>query len=240
MHGCCWSVPSHCKAPAGKTLTKQLMVAVESALQDRFGSHAGWAHNTLFISELASQQHVLPAHLHPGFRGKAPRKARAPDEETQADMAIPVTPPQRLGRGQRSTARSAGTKRRAAELAAVKQEQDMTGITLMDQPGAGCAPQPAVEQSAMSHGDLEPSIKPEQVQGSEAVSEALEGAAMDAFAMVRQVDAGAQAEVGNAVRHAEQQLTGAGTGNRRGRKVARKVAQPHSADAGTADSAQFS
>jgi len=53
---------------AGKSLTKQLMVAVESALNDRFGSHAGWAHNTLFISELTSQRHVLPAHLHPGYR----------------------------------------------------------------------------------------------------------------------------------------------------------------------------
>ena len=61
---------------AGKTLTKPLMAAVETALQQRFGSHAGWAHNTLFISELASQRHHLPAHLQPQGHGR-PRAARS-------------------------------------------------------------------------------------------------------------------------------------------------------------------
>ena len=41
------------------------MAAVEAAFQERFGSHAGWAHNTLFISELATQRHLLPEHLQP-------------------------------------------------------------------------------------------------------------------------------------------------------------------------------
>ncbi len=48
---------------AGKTLTPKLMIAVEAAFIERFGMHAGWAHNTLFISDLASQQHRLPPHL---------------------------------------------------------------------------------------------------------------------------------------------------------------------------------
>ena len=52
------------------------MAAVEAALQQRFGSHAGWAHNTLFISELASQRHHLPAHLQPQGHGR-PRAARS-------------------------------------------------------------------------------------------------------------------------------------------------------------------
>ncbi len=41
------------------------MTAVEEAFQNRFGGHAGWAHNTLFISELATQRHLLPEHLQP-------------------------------------------------------------------------------------------------------------------------------------------------------------------------------
>ena len=57
----------------GKTLTPKLMVAVEAAFIERFGEHAGWAHNTLFISDLASQQHRLPAQLrsHPSKSAKA-------------------------------------------------------------------------------------------------------------------------------------------------------------------------
>ena len=208
-------------------------MAVESALQDRFGTHAGWAHNTLFISELASQRHVLPAHLHPGFRGKAPKKARAPDEDTSADLEGPVTPPPQLGRGPRSAARSAGAKRRADKPANVKQEQDLTGIPI--QPGAGYVLQPAEEQSARRHGGADAGLKVEQLQDSAAVNEAVEGVAMEAFAAVRQVDAGAQAAVADTARHAEKQLTAAGAGStrKRGRKAASKVTQPHPADART-------
>ena len=53
------------------------MAAVEAALQQRFGSHAGWAHNALFISELASQRHHLPLHLQPQGRGQARAAARS-------------------------------------------------------------------------------------------------------------------------------------------------------------------
>ena len=45
---------------AGKTLTPKVMVQVEKAFQDVFGPYAGWAHNVLFVSELASQRHRLP------------------------------------------------------------------------------------------------------------------------------------------------------------------------------------
>lgn len=47
-------------AAAGKKPNKALNRAVEEALQQRFGSHAGWAHNVLFISELAQMRHLLP------------------------------------------------------------------------------------------------------------------------------------------------------------------------------------
>ena len=47
-------------ALAGKKPSKAQNRAVEEALQERFGSHAGWAHNVLFISELAQMRHLLP------------------------------------------------------------------------------------------------------------------------------------------------------------------------------------
>lgn len=47
-------------AVAGKKPSKALNRVVEEALQERFGSHAGWAHNVLFISELAQMRHLLP------------------------------------------------------------------------------------------------------------------------------------------------------------------------------------
>lgn len=58
---------------AGKTLTKPLMAAVEQALVSRFGPYAGWAHNTLFIAELASQR-----HLQQKARAEGEGKAEAP------------------------------------------------------------------------------------------------------------------------------------------------------------------
>ncbi|GAB4821909.1 hypothetical protein N2152v2_008955 [Parachlorella kessleri] len=38
----------------GKSLTKKIHTEVQAAFLERFGPYAGWAHNTLFISELAS------------------------------------------------------------------------------------------------------------------------------------------------------------------------------------------
>lgn len=44
---------------AGRKQSKAANQSVEDALQALFGSHAGWAHNTLFIAELASMKHLL-------------------------------------------------------------------------------------------------------------------------------------------------------------------------------------
>ena len=52
-------------------MNKKIMQAVEDAFIDKFGPWAGWAHNTLFISELATQQQHLPEHL----RGKGAAKS---------------------------------------------------------------------------------------------------------------------------------------------------------------------
>ena len=107
---------------AGKTLTKPLMSAVEAALQERFGSHAGWAHNTLFISELASHRHLLPAHLHPGGRAKSgtAMKANAAAAAATAVVDMPATAESTeapLGRGKRRKLRKNGADKEAAEPA---------------------------------------------------------------------------------------------------------------------------
>jgi N-glycosylase/DNA lyase len=44
----------------GKSLTKKVHGEVQEAFEARFGRYAGWAHNTLFISELASMKARLP------------------------------------------------------------------------------------------------------------------------------------------------------------------------------------
>ena len=64
------------------------MAQVEQAFQAVFGPYAGWAHNTLFVSELASQQHRLPPHL----VAKAKRKASQPGPPAglELDLGEPV------------------------------------------------------------------------------------------------------------------------------------------------------
>ncbi len=42
--------------PGRNACLAQVMDQVGAAFVERFGMHAGWAHNTLFIAELASQQ----------------------------------------------------------------------------------------------------------------------------------------------------------------------------------------
>ncbi|MCJ1242687.1 hypothetical protein MMC14_010696 [Varicellaria rhodocarpa] len=58
-------------------MNKKIMVAVEKAFIDRFGPWAGWAHNTLFISELASQRERLPEHLQPAGKVKTTKGQNA-------------------------------------------------------------------------------------------------------------------------------------------------------------------
>lgn len=56
----------------GKSLTKKVHAEVQAAFVQRFGAYAGWAHNSLFIGQLASTRDKVPA-LATGSGGK--RKA---------------------------------------------------------------------------------------------------------------------------------------------------------------------
>lgn len=66
-----------CRQLRGRTLTPKLMVEVERVLQGVFGEYAGWAHNTLFVAELASSRDALPEHLQPTTPAARGRKRPA-------------------------------------------------------------------------------------------------------------------------------------------------------------------
>lgn len=79
-----WQVAKRYYTPEldGKSLTKKVMEAVEDAFIDRFGDYAGWAHNTLFIAELASYIALLPENLRTpppatARKGKKTQKGKA-------------------------------------------------------------------------------------------------------------------------------------------------------------------
>lgn len=61
----------------GQKLTVKLHREVADAFVERFGSYAGWAHTVLFISELSSQQNLLPKHLRVQKVPKAPKVPKA-------------------------------------------------------------------------------------------------------------------------------------------------------------------
>ena len=67
-------------------MSKKINVAVEQAFIERFGPWAGWAHNTLFISELASQKDRLPAHLQAGAKVKPKTALKAPQLDPPAGI----------------------------------------------------------------------------------------------------------------------------------------------------------
>ena len=67
-----------------KSLTPKLMDLAERALIDRFGPHAGWAHNVLFLSELAQLKKRLPDELQtPTKRKKTKKEVKKEEEESK-------------------------------------------------------------------------------------------------------------------------------------------------------------
>ena len=75
-----WTLATRYYAPrlAGKTLNPKLHGEVQRVFEERFGPYAGWAHNTLFISELASHKVLLPQQLQSsGGRGGGKGRKRA-------------------------------------------------------------------------------------------------------------------------------------------------------------------
>lgn len=119
------------------------MSAVEATLQERFGSHAGWAHNTLFISELASHRHLLPPHLQPGGRIKsgAAAKTIAAAAAAAAVLDMPVAAEvakASLGRGKRRKIRKSRIEEEGAGPASaeggstVDEMESSVAVTIVD------------------------------------------------------------------------------------------------------------
>eukprot|EP00891_Asterochloris_glomerata_P001075 jgi/Astpho2/1075/e_gw1.00017.36.1_t len=108
----------------GQLVDKKMMAAVEQAFQQRFGMDAGWAHNVLFISDLASQQERLPPELQAkpkaakGARSKT-AKASSPGPAADAVPSADVSSaaPAALGSSRRTAGGSARQKRKQAPAA---------------------------------------------------------------------------------------------------------------------------
>lgn len=77
-----WDLATKYYAPhlAKKSLTPKLHAEVQQAFVDRFGPYAGWAHNCLFISELASHRHLLPTGSAAAAAGSKKQKKRKSQE----------------------------------------------------------------------------------------------------------------------------------------------------------------
>ena len=63
-----------------KSLTPRLMEVVENTLIEKFGPHAGWAHNVLFLSELAQLKKRLPEKLQTPTKRKQ-QKTKSPKKK---------------------------------------------------------------------------------------------------------------------------------------------------------------
>lgn len=75
-----WKIACKYYTPAlrGKTLTPKIHPMIMQAFVDVFGEYAGWAHNALFISELASHKKYLPdgsAQASPKQKRKRPSQS---------------------------------------------------------------------------------------------------------------------------------------------------------------------
>tara|TARA_B110000240_G_scaffold26593_1_gene27539 strand:- start:3497 stop:5059 length:1563 start_codon:yes stop_codon:yes gene_type:complete len=68
----------------GKTLTPKIMEKVEDTIVGVFGEYAGWAHNTLFVAELAHVRAALPEKL------RTPPRAKTSKEEKKDTMKSPA------------------------------------------------------------------------------------------------------------------------------------------------------
>ena len=74
----------------GKSLTPRVMMEVEEAIVGVFGAYAGWAHNTLFVAELAHVRAGLPEELRTPPRpklAKKPKREKKEDEEKETEFA---------------------------------------------------------------------------------------------------------------------------------------------------------
>jgi len=71
-----------------KTLTPRLMDVVENTLIDKFGPHAGWAHNILFLAELADLKKRLPEKLQTPPKRKPAKGESSPKKKAKKKIKM--------------------------------------------------------------------------------------------------------------------------------------------------------
>jgi hypothetical protein len=119
-----WNLATRYYAPhlAKKSLTPKLHAEVQQAFVDRFGPYAGWAHNCLFIGELASHRHLLHSGAAAAAAGAAAavaagaggKKKRKSQELNGVSMDL------QAGGTSQTTAEAAGAAALAAATAGVE------------------------------------------------------------------------------------------------------------------------
>jgi len=98
------AVEHYCRELEGKSLTPKVMDAVEDAIAAVFGAYAGWAHNTLFIAELAHVRAALPEELRTPPRQKVATPKKEAKTKTKKEAASPKV--------ERSSGKKSASKRK--------------------------------------------------------------------------------------------------------------------------------
>lgn len=83
-----WQLAKKYYAPQikAKSLTPKVHAEVEQAFIDRFGPYAGWAHNTLFVADLAKHKDILAEAM------RAPLEPSTPEVVQPLRVRVDVTP----------------------------------------------------------------------------------------------------------------------------------------------------
>jgi len=113
-----------------KSLTPRLMDVAQEALQETFGPHAGWAHNVLFLAELAELKKRLPEKLQTPTKRKqaTPKKKKTSKmKTTEAADVKAETPIKKKKKGKKGgEMKQAAKKNLAKDLA--KEEEERAGM----------------------------------------------------------------------------------------------------------------
>ncbi len=139
----------YCADLAGKSLTPRVMDAVEEAVGEVFGSHAGWAHNTLFIAELAHVRVALPEELRTPPRAKAEKKT--PKKESNK------TPKKESNKTPKKESKKAPKKesKKASAGGAGDPGEELDGLLASPSPERGSFRAPKKSKAAIAVDDAE-------------------------------------------------------------------------------------
>ena len=132
----------------GKSLTPRVMDEVEGAIVGVFGDYAGWAHNTLFIAELAHVRAILPESLRTPPRPKVVKKEKTNSPASAAAAGAKESTGARKKGGVKFKAEESVKRRSAAKgeagrgaaagrkrgVAKEEEEKEKDGLLLSPQP----------------------------------------------------------------------------------------------------------